>query len=81
MGHVLRGPVGLWMSYQLQRSVVPPVSGVVVEGEQPQEGGTVLRLRRHQQLDSHLHPMGTLDQKEPGLEHCVEPPTAQNMKK
>lgn len=54
---------------------MPPVGGVVIEGQQPQEGPTVLRPFCPQQLDGHLHPVCTLDQQEPGLEHSVVPPT------
>jgi len=56
---------------------MPPVGGVVVEEEQPPQGAAGLGFRCHQQLDGHLHPVGALDQQEPGLEHSVVPPTGQ----
>lgn len=61
-------------SYQPRCSVVPPVGGVVVEGQKPQEGFAVLRCWCHQQSDSCLHPVGTLNQQEPGLKQSVMPP-------
>lgn len=54
-------------SYQQQWSMMPPVGGVVEEGQQPQQGFGVIRRWRHQQLDSHLYPVGTLNQQEPRL--------------
>lgn len=46
----------------------------MVKGEQPQKGAAVLGAACYQQLHRHLHPVGTLNQQEPGLKHCVLPP-------
>lgn len=59
---------------------MPPVGGVVVDGQQPQQGATVLRSCSHQQLDCSLHPVGTLNQQEPGLKHFEVPPAGQEEK-
>lgn len=60
---------------------MPPVGGVIIEGHQPKEGFAVLRCWVHQQLDSQLHPVGTLNQQEPSLKHVVVPPTGQIINK
>lgn len=57
--------------YQLLISVVPPVGGVVVKGQQPQQWVAVSNLSGGQQPEGLVHPVGTLDQHEPGLKYDV----------
>lgn len=56
---------------------MPSVGRVVIERQQPQEGSAVLGFWGDQQLGSHLYPVDTLNQQEPGFKHPVVPPKRQ----